>query len=253
MIGLAKSAASSFFCGSLPKSWGGRFCRRSRIWKASLPFQILAIGIGDLADSEATFPFPGGENTGGGPAGAMWRHEDARFFILEQKETRALSLLDAEMPQALYWTRNAAQLPWPEGGFPLRHLFANFFGRQGKFIVHAAAVGDERGAVLIVGKGGSGKSTATLACATNGLFYLGDDYTLAGVTPEPRVWSLYCSAKVNADSLDWFPQLKPFRCVHDGGVQEKILCCNLHGAPGLRFTASLPIRAVLWPRITGEG
>jgi hypothetical protein len=210
----------------------------------------LTIGMGDLADSNAAFPFPGDEDTAGEPEGAMWRHEDARFFILNQKETRALSLLDAEMPQALYWTRDAAQLPWPEGSFPMRHLFANFFGRQGKFIVHAAAVGNERGAVLIVGKGGSGKSTAALACAMNGLFYLGDDYSLVGIEPEPRVWSLYSSAKVNADSLIWFPQLKPF-VQHDGGMKEKSLL-QLHGAPGLRFAASLPIRAVLWPRITGR-
>lgn len=210
----------------------------------------LTASVGDLADLNMAFPFPGDEQTGGEPEGAMWRHEDARFFVLEQKETRALSLLDMKMAQAFYWTRNAAQLPWQEGSFPMRHLFANFFQRQGKYFVHAAAVGDENGAVLIVGKGGSGKSTATLACATNGLFYLGDDYTLIGVEPEPRVWSLYSSAKVNADSLNWFPQLKPF-VRHDGGAQGKSLL-QLHGAPELRLAASRPIRAVLWPRITGR-
>jgi hypothetical protein len=104
--------------------------------------------------------------------------------------------------------------------------------------------------VLIAGKGGSGKSTATLACATNELFFLGDDYTLVGAEPEPRVWSLYSSAKLNADALDWFPELKPF-VQHDGCAKEKS-SLFLKGATLLRFAESLPIRAVLWPRITGR-
>jgi hypothetical protein len=158
--------------------------------------------------------------------------------------------LDAKEKLAFYWTRDAARLPWHESSFPLRHLLANFFRRRDRHVIHAAAVGDETGAVLIVGKGGSGKSTATLACATNGLFYLGDDYTLVGVEPEPRAWSLYSSAKMNADTLNWFPQLKPF-VQHDGGAKEKS-SLFLNGAPGLRFAERLPIRAVLWPRITGR-
>jgi hypothetical protein len=210
----------------------------------------LTICLGDLTALGVTLKFPGGETDGAEPAGAMWRHEDARFFALTQKETASLSLLDAEEKLAFYWTRAATQLPWYESGFPLRHLLANFFQRQGKHIVHAAAVGDELGAVLIVGKGGSGKSTATLACATHGLFYLGDDYTLVGFEPEPHVWSLYSSAKVNADSLNWFLQLQPL-VRHEGGAKEKSLL-QLHGAPELCFAANRPVRAVLWPRISGR-
>jgi hypothetical protein len=219
-----------------------------QIKSAALP--DLTVCLGDLAALDSPLKFPGDETTGDEPQGAMWRHEDARFFALAQKETDSLSLLDAEEKLAFYWTRGAARLPWYENSFPLRHLLANFFGRQNKYIIHAAAVGDENGAALIVGKGGSGKSTATLACATHGLFYLGDDYTLVGVEPAPRVWSLYSSAKMNADTLNWFPELKPF-VQHDGGAKEKS-SLFLNGAKKLRFAESLPIRAVLWPRITGR-
>jgi hypothetical protein len=210
----------------------------------------LTICLGDLAVLDSPLQFPGGKTNADEPQREMWRHEDARFFMLAQKETDSLSLLDAEEKLAFYWTRDAARLPWYENSFPLRHLLANFFGRQNKYIIHAAAVGDENGAVLIVGKGGSGKSTSTLACATNGLFYLGDDYTLVGVEPAPHVWSLYSSAKMNADTLNWFPELKPF-VQHDGGAKEKY-SLFLNGAKNLRFAGSLPVRAVLWPRITGR-
>lgn len=210
----------------------------------------LKISLADMTSSKIALRFPGSEFSSNEPIGAMRRYHDARFFALAQKETDALSLLDAETDEAFYWTQNAARLPWQENTFPLRHLLAHFFRRREQQLIHAAAVGNENGAVLIAGKGGSGKSTATLACATHGLFYLGDDYTLAGVEPEPRVWSLYSSAKVNADTLNWFPQLKPF-VHHTGGAAEKS-SLFLHGAPDLRFAGSLPIRAVLWPRITGR-
>jgi len=210
----------------------------------------LTINIADMASAKIVLPFPGEEFSPTEPPGAMRRHEDGRFFALAQKETDALTLLDRESRTGFYWTREAARVPWQENTFPLRHLLAHYFRQQGKYIIHAAAVGDENGAVLIVGKGGSGKSTATLACATHGLFYLGDDYTLAGVEPEPRVWSLYSSAKVNADSLNWFPQLRPF-IHHAGGPAEKS-SLFLQGAPGVRFAESRRIRAVLWPRITGR-
>lgn len=210
----------------------------------------LTICLGDLAASDVALDFPGGETSSDEPEGAMWRHEDARFFALAQKEADSLSLLDAREKLAFYWTRDAARLPWHENSFPLRHLLAHYFRRHDRHVIHAAAVGDENGAVLIVGRGGSGKSTATLACAVNGFFYLGDDYTLVGVEPGPRVWSLYSSAKVNADTLNWFPGLKPF-VHHSGGVKEKS-SLFLKGALQLRFAESLPIRAVLWPRITGR-
>ncbi|MEJ0091066.1 MAG: hypothetical protein WDM80_15150 [Limisphaerales bacterium] len=209
----------------------------------------LTICLGDLAALDANLKFPGdGEDDE--PEGALWRHEDARFFMLAQKETDSLSLLDAVGKIAFYWTRDAARLPWYENSFPLRHLLAHFFRRHDRHMVHAAAVGDENGAVLIVGRGGSGKSTATLACAMNGLFYLGDDYTLASIEPEPRVWSLYSSAKMNADSLNWFPRLKS-SVHHSGGVNEKS-SLFLNGAREVSFAESRPIRAVLWPRITGR-
>jgi hypothetical protein len=211
----------------------------------------LTICLGDLAVAGATLKFPGGATSGDEPEGAMWRHEDARFFALAQKETDSLSLYDAGGKLAFYWTRDTARLPWYESSFPLRHLLAHFFRRRGQHVIHAAAVGNENGAVLIVGKGGSGKSTATLACATHGLFYLGDDYTLVGIEPGPRVWSLYSPAKVNADTLNWFPELKPFVHHAGGGTEKSSLFLN--GAPGLRFAESLPLRAVLWPRITGHG
>ncbi len=48
---------------------------------------------------------------------------------------------------------------------------------------------------MIAGPAGSGKSTLALACALQGLRYLGDDYVVVDVANGPIVHSLYSSAK----------------------------------------------------------
>ena len=76
----------------------------------------------------------------------------------------------------------------------LFHWLMELYGRQ---LIHAAAVGTDIGGALIVGKGGVGKSTTSLASLAAGLRFVGDDYVIVGFDPHPTAWSLYCTAKVS--------------------------------------------------------
>jgi len=70
-------------------------------------------------------------------------------------------------------------------------------------VMHTGAVAFAGRAVLLVGPGGVGKSTISLACALAGADFLGDDLCLVEVGAEgtvPQVHSLYATAKLNADS-----------------------------------------------------
>ena len=69
----------------------------------------------------------------------------------------------------------------------------------------AAAVGQAAGGVLLVGAGGSGKSTCALSCLTSDLLYAGDDYVAVELRPEPRVLSLFCSGKLEPDHAALLP------------------------------------------------
>ena len=75
-------------------------------------------------------------------------------------------------------------------------------------MVHAAAVGDESGGVLLVGRGGSGKSTTALSCLGTQVGYLADDYCLVEMVEGPRVHSLYTSGKANRGSIARLPRLR---------------------------------------------
>lgn len=68
-----------------------------------------------------------------------------------------------------YWVRSAESIPGWDAAAPFRTLLAAWAESWGGVLAHAAVVGNGRRGVLLVGKSGAGKSTAALACASEGL------------------------------------------------------------------------------------
>ena len=110
-------------------------------------------------------------------------------------------------------------------------------------------MGTAAGAALIVGAGGSGKSTSALWCIGSGLLYCGDEYALVAPESEPRVYSLYCSGKLEPFRLRNFPHL--IGRVESQEVPEGEKALLFADRPEDGATRSLALRAVLVPRITG--
>jgi hypothetical protein len=132
-------------------------------------------------------------------------HGSGRSFIFHAFEN-AMSYLDHEERMGVYVVEDASALPPWERACPLRTLLTWWLASHDLLLAHGAAVGSPDGAVVLAGPGGSGKSTAALACLAAGMGYLGDDYVLL----DPRshsVWSVYCSAKLAEDHLMRFPGL----------------------------------------------
>lgn len=160
------------------------------------------------------------------------------------------SLLDLERNLAIYWCRDAATLPLWERGAPLRSILHWWLRARGLQLVHAGAIGTPAGAVLLAGKGGSGKSTTALTALRSGLLYLSDDYSLIQLDPAPVVHSLYNTAKVRPDNLERVPHLRD-AVVNPGSLDaEKALFFVRQSFPD-RIVARLPLRAILLPRVTG--
>ena len=103
-------------------------------------------------------------------------------------------------PWGVWWgTGSRADHPW-EDAAPL-HLLLDWWGFERDLcLVHAGAVGHDDGAVLIVGRGGSGKSTCCFSCLSSPLSYLSDDYCMVSLDPEPTVHSVYTTGKIDANS-----------------------------------------------------
>jgi hypothetical protein len=132
---------------------------------------------------------------------------------------------------AVVWVRDAAALTLASRGSPLLHLMHAWTRTQGRILLHAASVAG----ALLVGPGGSGKSSTAMAAYRMGIPCAGDDYCLVTDT---SVESLYCSAKLFEEDLQ-----EPAH--HRDGSSKALVWIE----PAL----SAPLRAVVAPEVTNDG
>lgn len=163
-----------------------------------------------------------------------------------------LSVLDQEQNLGFYWINEAENIPYWEKGSPLQAILNWWTAERQLQYVHAGAVGNEFGGVLLAGKGGSGKSSTALACIDSPLLYASDDYCLVETEPTPYVYSLYNTAKLKGEAdLERFPRLAPLVNNRDRLDDEKAMLF-LHQHHPEKIVQGLPIRAVLLPQVTGK-
>lgn len=183
--------------------------------------------------------------------GDIWGFNSRRIKTAFHWIECSLNLMDLESRTGIYWVETADTLPYWVHASPLRTLFHWWMENNGCQLLHAAAVGTEKGAVLITGKGGIGKSTTALSCLQSGLFYLADDYVVASLEPESLVHSLYSTAKLNADHVMNFPGLTRFVKNPDKLDQEKAVMF-LYPHLKEQIVAEMPLKAILTPRVMNE-
>jgi hypothetical protein len=171
--------------------------------------------------------------------------------LIFQRNGAVVSVIDWEHNLAYWFTRDAASIPYLEHSAPLKALLSHWFGAQGKYIVHSAAVGDENGGVLIIGRGGAGKSTTSIACMMGGLEFLADDHCLVTLDPSPTAYSIYATAKLAESDLHRFPALAPVAVLDHRPAGEKIVFM-LDGHNGIDLGEGIPIRAILLADIVGR-
>ena len=166
--------------------------------------------------------------------------------------SQIVSMLDCDRRLALYWTESAADVPWYETGAPLRTILHWWLSLYGYQLVHAASVGTSTGGALLIGKGGSGKSTAALAGLSSSLMYAGDDYCLVTADPSPAAYCLYNTAKLKKDSdLERFPHLAHCEYNPDRKEGEKLMMFVNDHFPG-KIADGFPLKVILAPYVTGK-
>jgi hypothetical protein len=150
------------------------------------------------------------------------------------------------------WRRlGLSRLPWWEVAAPFRNPLFWLLGSRRRILTHAAAVGYGGRAALIVGPGGAGKSTTALTCLLAGFDYLGDDYTVTSIDPEPRVACLYGSAKLSPTGIDGMDELIRDAADFMGTDGEKLVVWPSRTFPD-RVVGEAAVQAILVPTITGE-
>lgn len=180
--------------------------------------------------------------------GEIIHANNQRVYSVMDLHTRALSILDKEQNIAFYWTRALAELPWWASGSPLQYIIHWWTFARGYQLTHAAGVGANGNAVLLTGKGGSGKSTTTLACLKAGFDYFSEDYCLLQESHSPKIHSVYSSAKITQQTLDFFPEFIPYIANKSRQPTEKALIFQQQIYPE-RIRHSSKLKAIIVPHV----
>ncbi len=176
----------------------------------------------------ATFPWRHGDI---GPGGLVEGSDPTGLVAVHETGSGVVTLVDVGARAIQYRVRSAGGVASWERAAPMRIAFYWALGGEGRHLLHAGAVGDERGAVLLAGAAGSGKTTVALAATENGIGYLGDDHVVLDTATSPaRVHSVYSTASVRTTA-----ETDEKTVVHMTG----------------RGCESLPVRAIVVPRIRG--
>lgn len=152
----------------------------------------------------------------------------------------------------LFWMRSFEKLMWWEDARPIIDILHWWFLAKEHYFIHSAAVGTEFGAALLIGAGGSGKSTTALTCLDQGFFYAGDDFCVVTRNVHgTRVFGTYSSAKLHPWSLDRLPKLKQMEsslpCINDGDDSKRMLFFDSSYAD--LMVQEMPVKVILLPKV----
>jgi hypothetical protein len=209
----------------------------------------LTIGIWESASMRVPIPRPPWCRPGPTVLGSLDYFHDQRLHLAYRHQMH-LTLLDPQRGLGFFWCPEVPSSSASGYSTPLRMLFHWWMTERGYALCHAAGVGSAAGAVLVGGKSGSGKSTTALACLAAGMSYVGDDMILVQRPPQPTIHSLYNSVRLNANDLPRFSQLTNWGDQPDDRAGTKAIFMLQQRTPRL-LALSLPLRAVVFPRITG--
>lgn len=182
------------------------------------------------------------------PKGRILRFLNGPIRANIQAWTGIFSLMNFDTGQAFYWVRDAKHLPLFEEAAPFRHILHSFLKKNSVQFLHAAAIGTDRGAILLAGQGGAGKSTTSLQALESGFLFLGDDYVATNTVPPFSVFSLYSTGKI-ARSQAWrVPVLKSLSPAAPVTEEGKSIFSVSSTFPH-RLRRGLPLLAILLPDI----
>jgi Glycosyl transferase family 2 len=206
------------------------------------------VHVWDGRSSGVTIPPPPCSRDHFTDRGDLWGFTSERYRTAFHWIEYSVNVMDLESGVGVFWIRDTAQLPYWTKASPLRTMLHWCLERSGAQLLHAAAVGSADGAVLITGKGGVGKSTTALTSLVYGLSYAADDYLAVRLEPTPMVYSLYSTAKLNAQDVVKFPSLAP-HVTNLPSVDGEKAVMHLYPDFEPQILRGMPLRAVLTPRV----
>lgn len=174
--------------------------------------------------------------------------EDGGVVIYRRRET--VVALERSEQRIVGMARSTGALTLYELGRPLHAPLLLWYRDRGHPALHAGLVEKDGRGALLVGAGGSGKTTSALRCALDGYRFVSDDYVgLEDDGDRYRGHGLYGSTHVEPSHLrETFPELAPHAIEGSRPGEDKWLVLLTEVCPE-RLRAAAPIDVVLLPNV----
>jgi hypothetical protein len=171
------------------------------------PRAALTVMIWDYRETGEAIPPRPWPREAEGVFGRVAEFGAPRFAAMADPDGTQVWMHDRERCAAIFWVRDVTCLESWDRIHPLRQLLGAWADTQDLQMVHAGAVGTSNGGILVVGPGGSGKSTTVLATLAAGGRAAGDDYVLIGGGDKPVAYSVYGAMRLFESHRTRFPYL----------------------------------------------
>lgn len=123
-------------------------------------------------------------------------------------DLRFWHVVDHKSKRALFWIHSPDAIPFWERAAPFKNILNWFLALTPFTIVHGGVISQNGRGILLVGPGGSGKSTTVINCLSSGFQVCGDDLIIVGlVDNEFKGYLLYNSIKLKAHLDSCFPKV----------------------------------------------
>lgn len=209
----------------------------------------LTVRIWDTAETGVGHPQPAVADPG---MNGVVTVSDDRQRVRHDRRT-STAWLDRERGELFACFPSAAATSLYDRGKPLHLPLAVWHLDRGIPLIHAGVVARHGRGVLFPGKGGSGKTTASLSCALAGYDYVGDDCVGVDLGMQRHViaHSVFGSANVAPHHLSRFPSLVPHAIAGTMPDEDKhlVLLRPLLPRPLSRLAT---VRAIVMPTIAGH-
>lgn len=147
----------------------------------------------------------------------------SNYYLHVDVENSGLIAMDVASGWGIFYMNESARMPSWHIYSPLKELIHLWCLSRNMLLLHAGSVIDRFGnASLLLGKGGTGKSTMTMQALALGLKSCGDDYVVVDVN-KMQLYALYRTLKWKDNSAVVRPDyLNEFHSVWDQRAQKSV-------------------------------
>jgi hypothetical protein len=175
-----------------------------------------------------------------------------RYLTAFAAPGRILTQLDRTTMRGTYVLGDSGGMWRHEHALPMRSLLSWIGKDLGMQFLHAGSVGTPKGGILLIGRGGSGKSNTALSALASPLGLLSDDFCTVTFEPEPTAHAIYATGSTRRSDWSRNPVLRSLPVLHEPANEDGKLVYDLFQQHHNRLLRSFKIRAVAQIRLGGS-